>query len=163
MRPLNDPYDRQDSQEPEDRPRKLGSLAQSARGKQLNQIRVLLIVVGVIVIGRSIYDVVKLNEIKFGAPDFIDMLIALCYGFIGIGVLFCVFAAFVHNAPVAIAIISLVLFVAMELIIAVVTNFESLKVGWLLRILAPVGLIQAIQTGVAYEKERAAERSADYE
>lgn len=153
MRPLNDPFNRQDSQEPEDRPRKLGSLAQSARGKQLNQIRVLLIVAGVIIIGWSIVNLIRLH-------GFTDALVALLWGFLGIGVLYCVFAAFVHKAPVAIAIISLVLFVAMELIIAVVTNFESLK-GWWFRIFVPIGLIQAIQTGVAYEKQRAAERSAD--
>ena len=163
MRPLNDPYDRQEPQDSYERPRKLGSLAQKARAQKLNGIRVLLIILGLLIGGAHVFLLTQLddNAAGFGIPAVaVPLARVLCLLFIGVGLLFVLFGIIVHTYPVAITIISLVIYASLT-VLDLVSNPELVARALWLRILIIIGLVQGVRTAVVYERERAAEAAAD--
>jgi hypothetical protein len=156
-------------------PSKLGSLAQSARKKQLNQARILLFVAGVLIViggaldlglAKSIVDKAVKDEFQnrrivptpAQVQEATNQIMKLVYlidgGLIGLGVLFIIFGFMVKQYPVPITVISLVLFVGMIAIMAVI-NPATLVSGWWIKLIVVIGLVKALQSAIAYQREQA--------
>jgi hypothetical protein len=159
---------------------RLGSLAQSARSKQLNTARGLLIFIGVATI---LFNVIQLMIVKDQIKKGIDQEISarllpgqqvneverqkienaaivfayiLCGSLIFLGLLFVVFGLIVKLFPVPVTVISLVLYLGAIAVFAVL-NPPSLGAGIIIKIFIVIALVKAIQSAIAYQK---AERSA---
>lgn len=153
----------------------LGSLAQAARLKQLNTARWLLIVVGILTIGVNAFLLFNIRaEVRKGIDDEIrkmgnvvvdpnerrqveDQAIAIaspmCGVAIALGILFVVFGLLVKSFPVPITITSLVVYIVVIVGFAILEP-ESLRRGFILRIIVIVALAKAIQAAIAYQRER---------
>lgn len=155
----------------------LGSLAQSARTKQLKSARGILLFVGIltilvnggmIIFAESIVDAqmepelqelrsqnkvinpVKLKEIRDGAvraTRFVDG-IAVVLGFV-----FVACGMLVYKYPVAATVIALVLYVGCAAGYGVLDP-RTLAAGWWMKIIIVVCLFKAVQAALAYESER---------
>ena len=155
---------------------KLGSLAQSARVKELNTARNILIAIGILTIIVSgiqlatvrdqVHKAVQADLAKQGVvgfppqvQQFEENAVLISYAILGIsvalGVLFFVFGLLVKTFPVPITIISLVLYVASALV-SVVINPALLQFGVaiLVRVIIVIALAKAIQSAFVYQKEK---------
>jgi hypothetical protein len=155
-----------------ERPR-LGSLAQAARRKQLNQARWLLIIVGALILGVNAFvaatarsqleaEVRKAGLQILPGPEFdaaVRLVVVLSVVLCVLGVVFILFGIIVKMYPVPITIISLVLYVGAALVLAVFDP-ESILRGLIIKILIVVALASSIRAAIAYEKERGAEEGA---
>jgi hypothetical protein len=175
----SEPRPRRTPDEPDEPgPPRLGSLAQKARSKQLNQARGILIAIGVLTIvvnGIQValirsevqkeYDkqiaaaggIGRVGLTPAQVQDMVDRDVSLNYVFLGIflglGVLFVIFGIIIHSFPVPVTILSLVLY----LLGAVVSAFidpKTLAAGLVIKIIIVVGLVKAIQAALAYEREK---------
>jgi hypothetical protein len=160
----------------------LGSLAQSARSKKLNQARGILFVIGGLTIAVNVFlvatvrqrvqegikkelnqqglvvrDPAKLKE----AEDYLIRLNTVV-GIVGIvlGVVFVGLGFLIKTYPVPATVIALVLYVGATAVFGVMEP-ESLKTGWWIKIFIVVALVQAIQTAIAYQKELTAARDLE--
>jgi hypothetical protein len=169
---------------PSDSPRKkLGSLAQSARGKQLNQIRGILFFIGILTIAangfmllnldKEVKEVVDQEVRQAGGKvpakarqereEELTRLGRLLYGApIALGAIFVVFGIIVHRFPVPVTVLTLVLYVGATIIFAVV-NPETLRFGIVIKVIIVVAMAKAIQTAIVYQNERAQEARAQAE
>jgi hypothetical protein len=164
--------------EPGARPKRLGSLAQAARQKQLNQARWLLIIIGILTLGANAFFAatarqqvdaeIQKEQRKAAAQGMqfivdqskVDMVVrmviiinvVMCL----VGALFIVFGIIVKMYPVPITIASLVIYVLAALVFAVLEP-ESLLRGIIIKIIIVVALISSIKAAIAYERERALE------
>jgi hypothetical protein len=162
----------------------LGSLAQAARSKQLRQARGLLIGIGVLTIivnaiaigmvrdqAKKAIDA-KIAEERKNVPAGMELQIdpvkvkeledqvvrvsqLIGGALIALGVLYIIFGIVINRYPVPVTIISLVLFVGVNAVFAVIEP-KVLVQGVIWKILIIVVLVKAIQSAVAYEKERSA-------
>jgi hypothetical protein len=142
------------------RPRKkLGSLAQKARGKHLNQARALLIVIGVLTVIINLFDLVDTRKgFRFmsprealeqaiykqnaGAPkQLVDQVVGQMAPvltlsvvvFVGLGLVFIVFGLVIKVIPVVATVTSLVLYVVGNVVTAImVLHFANDKAAELL-------------------------------
>jgi predicted RND superfamily exporter protein len=162
---------------PADKSPGLGSLAQSARGKQLKQARIILLVVGglTILVNALLLANVR-NEAKQAVgeevkkvenqgmradpaevqklEDHVVRVAAVIYGaVIFLGILFVVFGLTIKLYPVPITIISLILYVGAAAVFAVL-NPATLLQGVIIKVIIIVGLAKAIQSAIAFERER---------
>ncbi len=155
----------------------LGSLAQSARGKELNQARWILVFVGLLTLGGNIF-------LIYNTPREVDQVLTqanidpaqmeqtrqavtmFCYviygGLCSLGVLFLLFSVFIKSYPVPITIISLVLYILANVGVGLM-NPAAVASGLIVKIIIVVGLFRAIKAARAYESERRAEGSLAYE
>jgi hypothetical protein len=162
-----------------DQPGGLGSLAQSARTKQLKTARGILYFVGILTlvvnVGLAVFaepfvnsqidrevesvrrqgmqiDQSKLEELRDQAIRSTQL-----GGVIGavIGVVFIACAVMVYQFPVATTVTSLVLYLGAAAGYAVFDP-TTLARGWIVKILIVVGLFKAVQAAIAYENERKA-------
>jgi predicted RND superfamily exporter protein len=153
---------------PPDKSPGLGSLAQSARFKHLKQARNILLAIGVLTILVNGFLLANVrNEAKHviggmhGDPaqiqrleDHVVRVGAVIYGaVIFLGILFVVFGLIVKFYPVPITIISLILYVGAAAIFAVLDP-TSLAHGAIFKVIIIIGLAKAIQSAVAFERER---------
>jgi hypothetical protein len=148
----------------EEAPR-LGSLAQKARGKELNQARGILLVIGMLTLLCNAADLVTFQRNIAQAGGRIPPgIVALVYGFDGafilMGLLFVIFGIIIHRFPVPVTIISLVLYIlgtVVTLGILAVSNQgmqAGMTVGLVVRVLIIIALVKAVQAALAYERER---------
>lgn len=166
---------------PQDKLPRLGSLAQAARGKQLNQARWTLIFIGalmLIVNGAFLYnspsEVKKVLDKEIGqqgalanpahvkeAEQMLQLMAYVIYGGAALlGLLFIVFGLIIKLFPVPVTITSLVLYVLASAGFAIL-NPASLAQGILIKIIIVIGLFKAIQAAFAYQREKA--EAADLE
>jgi hypothetical protein len=153
---------------PPDKPAGLGSLAQSARAKQLNQARNILLAVGVLTILVNAFLLLNVrNEAKQAVgfmrgdaaeiqrlEDHVVRMGAVIYGgVILLGILFVVFSLIIKLYPVQITITSLILYVGAAAIFAVLDP-TTLMQGAIIKVIIIVGLAKAIQSAIAFERER---------
>jgi hypothetical protein len=147
----------------EDAPR-LGSLAQKARGKELNQARSILLVIGFLTLLCNVADLVtfqsKLAQVGGADPAIVAFVYAFDGAFIAMGLLFVVFGIIIHRFPVPVTVISLVLYLlgtVVTVAILAVSNpavLAGMTVGLIVRVLIIVALVKAVQAALAYERER---------
>jgi hypothetical protein len=161
----------------------LGSLAQSARLKNLNQAKGTLIAIGILTIvvnGIQLFglrDAMKTEVNKMveaerakaraqGMELVIDqaklqeaeesgtrVAYLIAYSVIGLGVLFVIFGFIVKKFPVPITIISLVLYLGATAIFAYLAP-ETIAAGIIIKVIIIIGLAKAIQAAIAYENDR---------
>jgi hypothetical protein len=160
----------------------LGSLAQSARTKQLKTARAILYFVGGLTIvvnvafvifaepivnsqiDRELRELQQQNmEIDPGAlKEYRQQAIRITRLVNGIavliGVVFIVCGALVYTYPVPATITSLVLYIGSAAAYGVIDP-TTLARGWLIKLLILIGLFKAVQAAFAYESER--KRSAE--
>jgi len=163
-----------DRQRDHDELPRLGSLAQSARMKELNTARNILLVIGVLTVlvnaiqipmaRDQVHKAIQAELAKQGVAgfpphvqQFEEDAVRFTYLVLGVtsalGVLFVVFGFLVKTFPVPITIIGLVLYVVANLVFAVL-NPESLAIGALIKIVIIVALAKAVQSAVVYQKEK---------
>jgi hypothetical protein len=163
--------------EPGDVP-KLGSLAQAARGKQLNQARGILIAIGILTIvlnaiflalardqvekeaeaeiakqggrGRVVINEAQFKQAKEEAVQFVIIANSVA---IFLGVLFVIFGLIVKTFPVPVTVLSLVIYIGAVLVFGVLDP-RTLGAGIIWKIIIVVALVKAIQTALAYEREK---------
>jgi hypothetical protein len=146
----------------------LGSLAQSARGKEISQAKVTLIIIGIltmIVNGFLLFNLP--NEIEqairqgqAGDPaeveDFKRAATIAGYLFYGgpllLGLVFVIFGLIVKKYPLTITITSLVLYIAATVLFAVL-NPQSLASGAIVKIIIVVAFCRAIKAAKSYDVE----------
>ncbi len=146
----------------------LGSLAQSARGKEISQAKGILIVIGILTMlvnGFLLYNLP--NEIsqaiqmgQAGDPAQVEEFkqaatIAgyLLYGGpVLLGLLFVIFGLIIKKYPVPITITSLVLYILANLVFAIL-NPLSIVSGIIIKVIIVVGLFRAIKAARSYEAE----------
>jgi hypothetical protein len=161
----------------------LGSLAQSARLKKLNQARGVLIAIGILTIAVNAFQLIGLREqmrveinklveaerakARAQGMEFIvdqakleqaqesGMRIAylIQYSVIGLGVLFIIFGLTLKSYPVPISVTSLILYVGATAIFAYLAP-ETLVAGLIIKVIIIIGLINAVQAAIAYESDR---------
>jgi hypothetical protein len=156
----------------------LGSLAQSARTKNLNSARWILIAIGVLTLGLNLFmffnvtseadkfiegerknlapgtviDPVKAAEAKETIINYGRLIYG---GGAALGLVFIVLGIVVYQVPVVATVLGLVLYIGGNLAFAALEP-ESLARGIIIKVIVIVGLFKAIQTAVAYERERRA-------
>ena len=145
----------------------LGSLAQSARGKEISQAKKILIAIGILTMianGFLFYNLE--NEIQqainkgqvdpAGINEFRQAATIAGYLLYGgpmlLGLLFVVFGLIVRKYPLAITVTSLVLYLGATLIFAVL-NPESIVQGIIFKVIIIVALVKAIKAARAYNSE----------
>jgi hypothetical protein len=162
----------------------LGSLAQSARLKQLNAARVIFCLIGAFFIGIHVYEYMNLDKIidqqlqeliaqEVGPGMQVDqakvdevrqlmMTFATVADFvmIGIGVLYLLFALLVRKFPVTTTVVGLLLYLAYIGIFAFLQPMTLVQ-GYLIKIVIIVGLAKAIQAAFAYRAEERAMAAAE--
>src|SRR5262249_19395309 len=166
-------------------PKKLGSLAQAARGQQLRVARIILALLGVVMLGVAIYHYVAAEDVirdavrkQFGPGaipnpvamrDAVNLVRTLSIVDMALGVIYMVLAMIVYIYPVAVTVTGLVLYLTTHIVVAAFDP-STLPQGIIIKILIIVGMAKAIQAAIAYQKERRAEmerrwdeRGEDYE
>jgi hypothetical protein len=145
---------------------RLGSLAQKARGKQLGQARAILIVIGILTVIFNLIDLVALHSQVSQLPaqalntGFVVFAYGLDLSLIALGILFVVFGVIIYRFPVPVTVLSLVLYILGTLVtfglIAAVNpaGLGAMGFGIIIRIAIIVGLVKAVQSALAYERER---------
>ena len=152
----------------------LGSLAQSARLKRLKTAQIILLILGGLILAVNAVQYPgleaavdeELNKLvqAQGPGAFIDpqarqavvnITRAFVIGMMGLGVVFLVCAALVKRYPIPTTLLSLVLLIGMWAVLGFI-NPLTLVQGLLLKLVALVGLVKAVQSAFAYEAERKA-------
>lgn len=155
----------------------LGSLAQSARVKQLRTARGILFFVGILMVAINafvmfnaesivdsqfkkemdrlrgqgmVFDQGKVQELKKTAVQTVKLFAGVT---VALGGVFIVFGFMIYQYPVPITITSLVLFIGKEAVFGMIDPMTLVQ-GWLIKIVIVVCLISAIKAAIAYEKER---------
>lgn len=154
----------------------LGSLAQSARSKQLKMAFGILLVVGILttalngflfMTAESQVDAAIKTELKklppgtVADPDKVAELreqeirtMRLLHGgLLAIGIVFIVLALNVKRHPVVITVLGLVLYIGIHAVSGFF-NPAALAQGLLIKALIVIALVKSIQSAVAYERER---------
>lgn len=155
----------------------LGSLAQSARKKELKSARWILIVIGILTIvvnvgfvasARSIVDkeidaelqsirlqgmVVDEAEVERVRESSLRSVVVANGIAIGIGVLYILFGILVYRWPAPITIASLVIYIGSAAAYGVIDP-TTLSRGWIVKIFIVAGLFKAVQAAIASEKEK---------
>ncbi len=165
MEPL-DPYSSPQADLQSD-PKPLGSLAQSARGKEIKQARVILVLIGLLTLAgnafflfntpREVEQVIRQANIEPEEVGQVRQTVTIfCYTVYGglalMGVLFLVFAMIIKSYPVPITIISLVLYILATIGIGYL-NPASIASGIFLKVIIVVGLFRAVKAARAYERD----------
>jgi hypothetical protein len=145
----------------------LGSLAQSARGKEISRARTILIVIGLLTIAVNGFLFYNLdNEIRTeiqkgnmdpeGIEQFKQAATVAGYLLYGgpmlLGVLFFAFGLIVQKYPVPITITSLVLYIGSAILFGLI-NPASLATGFIIKIIIVVALFRAVKAARAYDVE----------
>jgi hypothetical protein len=160
----------------------LGSLAQSARSKHLNQARGILIAIGVLtVIANGVFFYLIPNmvrdeiqkEIRQAGPavrfdpakvkEAEDAGIRTARLVIGatlvLGIVFIVLGILVKTYPVPATALGLVLYIGSFVVFALLDP-DNLKAGIIIKIIIIVGLVKSLQAAIAYQKEQRAAQAA---
>ncbi len=164
----------------------LGSLAQSARSKKLNQARGILIVIGVLTIilnvvfiamGRHmVQEHIKkelqkqglqahlVNPVLLKAEEdrLLRLNMALWIVAAVLGAIFVLLGLIIKMFPVPATVIALVLYVGANAVFMALDP-TTIAQGIIFKIIITVALVQAIVTAVAYQKEMAAVRDLEPE
>lgn len=134
----------------------LGSLAQSARNKHINQARGALLIIGVLTILAHIglYAVLMQNAGKPNAdPEAVRVAqIAIAIG-LGEGVVFFVLGLLTRKYPVPATILGLTLYVADSAIWLANAVGEKTFVSPWIKIIIIFVLVKAVQSAIAYQRE----------
>jgi hypothetical protein len=143
----------------------LGSLAQSARGKEIKQAQVILIIIGLLTMAvngfllfnlpNEIRQAIQQNQIDpaevAAFTQAVNVIGYLIYGgALLLGAVFFIFGLIVKQYPVPITITSLVLYILATLGFGLL-NPASLAQGIIVKILFIVGLFRAVKAARAYE------------
>jgi len=182
--PKSNPY--QASQQPDLQPAglaplgKLGSLSQSARLKSLNSAKGILIVIGVLTvifngiqiplardqiheaINREVQKlqgqgmIVDQSKVKEAEDTAMRIALLILGGFIALGVLFIVLGLAIKSYPVPITVTSLVLYLA-GAAFSFYLDPEFVGFAAIIKIFIVIALVKAIQSAIAYERERRTE------
>jgi hypothetical protein len=139
----------------------LGSLAQSARLRQLRQAsNILLFLAGWLFFEILVQWAVVNGEIRQGGiidPEKIRLLRKVLYivsfGCAGIAILYLIFAFKVQDHPVPITITALVLYAGFHLTLAAFSPLSLLNL-WEVKAVVVVGLSKSILAAIAYESHR---------
>lgn len=153
----------------------LGSLAQSARAKQLKTARIILIVVGLLTIGwnavflanthKEVEGVVQeqlktlhakgMIEDTASVAEFRHRVTLFCHIVYGatilLGVVFVVLGLMVYAYPVPVTVLALVLYIGAAAIFGFLSPM-TLAQGLIFKIIIIVALVKSIQAAVAYQK-----------
>jgi hypothetical protein len=146
----------------------LGSLAQSARGKQLNTARWILIVVGVLTVAvntgmvflseKNVQNEVRQLQKQGLQVDQAEVQKVLTFNriFLGslavLGIVFIVLGIFVYQAPVPCTVAGLSLYVIAN-VVAGIINPLSIASGIIIKVLIIAGLFKGVQSAFAYSKQ----------
>jgi len=160
----------------------LGSLAQSARTKQLKSARAILLFVGILTVAVNAYffsqiegmvrdqfdaEVQKLmrqgmvidqGQIQELQQATVKTAKLICGAAIMLGVVFIVFGVMVNQYPVPITVTSLILYVGAIAVFGLLDPMTLLS-GIIVKVIIIAGLGKAIGAALAYEKERKNEQS----
>lgn len=144
-----------------------GSLAQQARGKQLNSARWILIVIGILSSAVNIYFVLNAESIIDDAirkegedprqvdQKFIDQAVTMTKVINGagaaIGLTFIIMGIIIYSFPVPITILSLVLYCGSIAIFGMIDPM-TLARGFIIKIFVIVALSKSIGTAFEYQK-----------
>jgi len=157
----------------------LGSLAQAARGNELNQARNTLIVIGLLTLafnGFMYYNAphevnqllnAEVQKAGFGAmidpqarQNILTTLYALYGATAGLGLLFIFLGIIIKKFPVPITILSLVLYLAATALFACLEPMSLLQ-GIIVKVFIVLALVRAIRAARAYQEEVKAARLGD--
>ncbi len=142
----------------------LGSLAQSARGKELNRARVILIVIGALTlvvntlglwsIPGQIEQMIQQEQIAPAEVEEFRHAIMISgyvqYGSAAIlGLLFVVFGVIIKKFPVLITITSLILYI-LAMVASGLLDSDTLARGFIVKIIIIYALFRAIQAALAF-------------
>ncbi len=145
----------------------LGSLAQSARGKEISRAKGILIVIGILTmilngflffnLGNEIQQEIQKGNVDPAQLDqFRQSATVAGYLLYGgpalLGLVFFVFGLIVKKYPIPITITSLVLYVGSAILFAVL-NPLSIAQGIIIKVIIVVALAKAIKAAYAYENE----------
>lgn len=146
-------------------PKPLGSLAQAARGNELQQAQRILIVIGVLTLavnGFSLYNLpneiqqaIRLNQVAPANVEAFRQAVTffgyLIYGSAAVlGLLFVVFGLIMKRYPVAITITSLVLYILATAAFGVIAP-ATLAAGLIMKVIIIIFLFRAIKAARAFE------------
>lgn len=144
----------------------LGSLAQSSRGSALKSTRWTLLIIGVLTLALNGFQFSNAEKEVADAnivPEQVEQVlgaIRLLYGAgIAVGATFILCAIFLEKYPVPLTILSLVLYVGAIAGFAFLDP-TSLVRGLIVKVIIVVSLAKAVQTALAYQRERDAEQGA---
>jgi hypothetical protein len=150
----------------------LGSLAQSARGKELNTARSLLLFIGFLTMAvngfmfanaeKEVDKVIQAELTKAGpgavvqedAKTSILALTRMIYGgTAALGLVFVICGLLIKKYPVPLSLTALTLYLAGNAVFALL-NPLSLAAGIVIKVIIIFGLVKAVQAAFAYQKEQ---------
>lgn len=144
----------------------LGSLAQSSRGSALKSTRMTLWVIGGLTLAVNGFQFTNAtNEIRgLNVPaenfDQVLGLVQMIYGAgAAVGLIFILCGIFLEKYPVPLTILSLILYVGGTAGFAYLDP-TSLMRGVIVKVIIVVSLGKAVQTALAYQRERDAEQAS---
>ena len=139
----------------------LGSLAQSARSKQLRSARIILFVIAGWLFLNFVVGLLNIDKVIEKAGPFPDLdhlskaynILYVIIGGLGfLALLYTLFGIFIRSYPVPITITALVLYIGLILtLLALEPRLNEIEIG--LKILVIIGLSKAIQAAIAYKRE----------
>ena len=142
---------------------KLGSLTQSARSKEIKNARNIMFAVAVVLVINLIIEwVTAEDQLKQVAglvnrEQFNRIMFIVTAVYLGLIAMYATFGFLTKRYPVPITITAMVVFIAIQLLLAVVEPTNLLK-GLIFKVLVIVGLAKAIQSAIAFENERKSSR-----
>jgi hypothetical protein len=162
----------------------LGSVAQSARLKQLHTARGILLFVGILTVVMNFGDLMAIestvdaaikkevdglrarglvadqSQVAKSRADVIRLAMLIDGTAIGLGVLFIVFGLMLKQFPVPITILSLVLYVGATAVFGLLVPM-TLFPGIIFKLIVIVALAKSIQAALAYEREKQSVNTLD--
>jgi len=158
---------------------KLGSLAQTARGKHLKQARNTLLTIGILIaLLQAGFFFVEMGHVKDAFRKQVNLtpaqaqqaemialtFVALFHSLaIAVGIALVVLSFFVQRYPVPILITALVLYIGLQVVFTLVDRSNLLNIGIIVKIIFIVALVKALQAGLAAQREeREAQAAVEY-
>ena len=140
----------------------LGSLAQSARGKQLKSARNTLIAVGVLTALLNFGVAAAAGSIAQGNAEVQQMIMLSGIGFGLLGVVFIVLGVMVNTYPVPCTMLGLVLYIGANAVSALIDP-TTIAQGIIIKGIIIVGLVKSLRAAQAYQQETNAAAAASDE
>ncbi len=144
-------------------PNQLGSLAQSARMKHMNQAKWTLIIIGVLTAllngfmlaqsQKEVDDLIRAGQLGAADAGTVLGLVRVIYGgALALGVVFIILGALVNRFPVPTTIAGLVLYLASTALFMLLDP-SSIAKGIVIKVIIIYGLVRAVNAAIAYKKE----------
>jgi flagellar basal body-associated protein FliL len=162
------------------------NMGMAVRLKQMNRLRIILIMVGVLLLATHVGPLLTVHSQAESAVEeeareqgvplaqmepaakakkieqYVKIGTIFYLAMIGIGLLYVVFGLIVHKFPVPVAVLALVLFISLQAIF-ITLDPSNIYRGLIIKVLILVALVGGVSTAISYQNKLAEERAGEDE